>query len=170
MLSRVTQSSALVRVQSWTRRGLIIPQAAAEVLGTEWPLLAGTVAYGRADVICISPNDWLIVAGSGLAEDALAGCLAEALQDSSFRATTLSAALARIRLEGGEARALLSKACALDTQGADLRPGRAPRTLVAGLPVIVHCLTESSFELIVAGSYVDYVMRYLRDAAGELIT
>jgi sarcosine oxidase subunit gamma len=159
--------SPLVRVQSWARRDLTIPPEAANALRTEWPLQAGAVARGRADVICIGPTDWLVVAGSELPEHELLQTLAAAFHGSSFCATPLSSALARIRIEGAHARALLSKACALDTQSADLAPGRAPRTLVAGLPVIIHCLAESNFECIVPLSYADYLMAWLGDAAAE---
>jgi sarcosine oxidase subunit gamma len=86
---------------------------------------------------------------------------------SPFRVTDLSAAFARIRIGGAYARALLSKACALDVHSGELRPGRAPRTLVAGLPVIVRCVTDSGFECIVALSYSHYLMSWLTDAAQE---
>ena len=167
MLDRVTKSNSLVRVQSWERRGLTIPQAAADVVRIDWPLQAGAVASGRADVICVGPTDWLVVAGSDLPEDELLETLAAAFHGSSFRATALTCALARIRIGGDHARALLSKACALDAQSADLMPGRAPRTLVAGLPVIIRCLERSSFECIVPLSYADYLMAWLADAAAE---
>jgi heterotetrameric sarcosine oxidase gamma subunit len=86
---------------------------------------------------------------------------------SSCRATDLSAALARIRITGDPARALLSKACALDVHSDELRPGRAPRTLVAGLPTVVRCVADSAFECIVAQSYSRYLLAWLTDAAQE---
>jgi sarcosine oxidase, subunit gamma len=167
MLSRATERSTLVRVQSWARRERVVPREAANALRIEWPLQAGEVASGRAEVICINPTDWLVVAGIEFPEEELLQILAAAFLGTAFRATALSFSLARIRIEGDHARALLSKACALDTQSADLTPDRAPRTLVAGLPAIIRCLEGTKFECIVPLSYADYLMAWLGDAAAE---
>lgn len=168
MLSRATEHTALVRVQSWARRERVVPREAANALRLEWPLQAGEVAGGRAEVICISPTDWLVVAGNEFPEEELLQALEAAFHDTPFRATALSSSLARIRIEGDQARALLSKACALDIESADLIPGRAPRTLVAGLPAIIRCLEGPRFECIVPLSYADYLLAWLSDAAAEL--
>ena len=167
MLSRVTEHTALIRVQSWTRSDRAIPREAANALRIDWPLQAGEVASGRAEVICINPTDWLVVAGIELPEEELLQILAAAFHGTPFRATALSSSLARVRIEGNHARALLSKACALDTQSADLTPSRAPRTLVAGLPAIIRCLHGPKFECIVPLSYADYLVAWLNDAAAE---
>ena len=165
MLSRNTQSSALIRVQSWERHGGIAPEVVAELLQLRWPMGTGVVATGRVDVICINPADWLIVAR----EDGSAGELVAALQrgfhGSSFRATDLSHALGRVRIAGDGARLLLSRVSALDVRSSsELIPGCAPSTLVAGLPAVVRCLSPTSFELIVSSSYVEFLMAWLRDA------
>jgi sarcosine oxidase, subunit gamma len=167
MLSRATEHSTLVRVQSWARRERVVPREAANALRIEWPLQAGEVASGRADVICINPTNWLVV-GIEFPEEELLQVLDAAFHGTPFRATALSSSLARIRIEGDHARALLSKACALDTQSADLTPGRAPRTLVAGLPAIIRCLDGLRFECMVPLSYADYLVAWLSDAAAEL--
>jgi len=165
MLSRVTQCSALIRVQSWERHGAIVPDIVAELLQLRWPLGTGAVATGQVDVICINPADWLIVAREDVSAGDLLAALQRGFHGSSFRATDLSHALGRVRIAGDDARLLLSKVSALDVRSSsELIPGRAPRTLVAGLPTVVRCLSLMSFELIVPLSYVEYLMAWLQDA------
>ncbi len=161
MLELMTDAATLIRVQSWDRaRG--VPR----FFEIDCPAKVGSVASGaRGAVICTAPTDWLIVAAL---DSGLARALDEQIRGTpSFRVTDLSAALARIRIAGAYARALLSKACALDAHYDELRPGRAPRTLVAGLPVILRCVADSDFECIVALSYSHYLVSWLTDAAQE---
>jgi sarcosine oxidase subunit gamma len=168
MLSRLTDRPTLVRVQSWDPHGSA-PEGAARLLELAWPLQVGAVASGRAEVICMGPTEWLVLSDSNVFREApLLPALEEQLRGSSFRATELSSALARIRIEGSTARTLLSKACALDVHSDALAPGRAPRTLVAGLPVIIRSLGGTSFECLVSLSYADYLQKWLADAALEL--
>ncbi len=169
MLSRLTDSATMIRVQSWERQ-CAAPERAAQLLGVTWPLQAGAVASGRADVICVGPTEWLVLSSSEVSLDVpLMAALEEQLQGGSFRATDLSAAYARIRIEGPDAHSLLSKACALDVYSDALQSGRAPRTLVAGLPAVIRCLGPSTFECLVSLSYADYLQAWLSDAALEFV-
>src|SRR5438445_10873751 len=152
MLSRLPSSAPLIRVQSWLR-GASAPEPVTRLLELDWPLRAGEVARGAVEVICIGPADWLVVTAADVGPDRLLQALEEALQGSSFRVTDFSSALARVRIDGAHGRALLSKACALDVYSESLAPGRAPRTLIAGLPVVIHCLDSAVFECIASMSY-----------------
>jgi heterotetrameric sarcosine oxidase gamma subunit len=165
MLSRITEPTALIRLQSWGTP-TAAPEPLERLLEVDWPFNAGSAVTGRAHVICIAPDDWLIHSESAVSGPALFEAVVEALRGSSFRATDLSCALARIRIDGHQALQLLSKACALDVKS-DLVPGRAPRTLVAGLAVVVQCVETSTFECIVPLSYCDYLMAWMKDAAAE---
>jgi sarcosine oxidase subunit gamma len=167
MLSQLPLSDPLIRVQSWAR-GASAPESAERLLGLDWPFKAGDVVRDdRVDVICIGPTDWLVVAASAAGSDRLLHALEEAFRGSFFRATDFSAALARIRIGGAHGRALLSKACALDVYSGNLAPGRAPRTLIAGLPVVIRCLESDVFECLTPLSYADYLMTWLTDANAE---
>jgi sarcosine oxidase gamma subunit len=55
----------------------------------------------------------------------------------------------------------------LDVYSEHLAPGRAPRTLIAGLPVVIRCLDAAVFECIAPLSYADYLLSWLTDAAAE---
>lgn len=165
MLSRVTPFSPVIRVQSWERHGAIAPEVVAELLQLRWPMETGAVATGRLDVICVNPSDWLIVAREDVSAGEWMAALQRGFHGSAFRATDLSHALGRVRIAGDDARLLLSKVSALDVRSSsELIPGRAPRTLVAGLPTIVRCLNLTSFELIVSLSYIEFLLAWLQDA------
>jgi sarcosine oxidase subunit gamma len=163
MRSRVLDRCAVVRVQTWDSQA-VAPSLVESSLGVEWPLVAGAVASGRADVICIGPTDWLVMTaepGAG----ALLKLLAESFAGSSFRATDVSSALTRVEVDGPEARDVLAKACALDLHHSCFGPGRSARTRFAGMPVIVRCVRSTAFECVVATSYWEYLVSWLRDAA-----
>ena len=169
MLSRLPPSAPLIRVQNWVQ-GASAPEPVTRLLELDWPRRAGEVcAGGDVDVICIGPTDWLVVSAADVDADRLLPALEGAFQGSSFRATDFSSALVRIRIDGAHGRALLSKACALDVYSEHLAPGRAPRTLIAGLPVVIRSLDSAVFECIAPLSYADYLLAWLTDAAAEYI-
>jgi sarcosine oxidase subunit gamma len=90
-----------------------------------------------------------------------------AFRGSAFRATDVSQALTRIQISGVEVRDLLAKGCSLDLHPPLFPAGRAARTRLAGMPVIVCCTGTSAFELIVARSYTEYLLSWLADAELE---
>src|ERR1700722_14583830 len=99
----------IIRVQSWDIRTAVPPQA-EELLGLQWPTTTGTEARGRADVLCIGPTDWLVLMPNSTVAPVLQA-LSDAFAESSYRSTESSSALARVQVEGTNARALLAKGC-----------------------------------------------------------
>jgi sarcosine oxidase subunit gamma len=156
---------SVIRVQSWDSEALA-PVAVNVVLGADWPHKAGTVVTGSAEVICVGPTDWLLLAGDPDATSWLERIDA-AFQGSTFRATDVSQALTRLQISGPEVRDLLAKGCSLDLHPPLFPPGCAARTRFAGMPVIVCCTGTSAFELIVTRSYTDYLLSWLADAELE---
>src|SRR5689334_13264032 len=106
MLEKVLDPCTLIRVQSW-KADEAAPVRVAQVLGVAWPSSTGTVASGQADVVCIGPTDWLVIAAEADPAPLLAR-LSEAFAPSAFRATNVSSALSRILIQGPHARALLA--------------------------------------------------------------
>jgi len=156
---------SILRVQTWDENAALAA-GVEEGLGIAWPRHTGAVASGRADVLCIAPTDWLVMASNPDAASLLQG-IEGALKGSAYRAATLSQALARIQIEGSQARSLLAKGCALDLHPHYFAAGRSARTRFAGLPVIVRCTQSSTFVCIVTASYRDYLLAWLNDAALE---
>ena len=168
MLSELLEPCSVIRVQSWDSEALA-PAAVNAVLGAAWPHKTGTVVTGRAEVICVGPTDWLLLANDTEATSWLERIDA-AFQGSTFRATDVSQALTRIQINGPEVRDLLAKGCSLDLHPSVFPPERAVRTRFAGMPVIVRCTGTSAFELIVTRSYTDYLLSWLADAELEFET
>ena len=162
MLKGVLGPGSIIRVQTWDSEARP-PQAVIQVLGGAWPQKTGTVAGGGIDTICVGPTDWLVLAADPDPAPLLRR-LDVHFEGSAFRATNLSRALIRVKIEGREARDLLAKGCALDLHPQCCPPGQASRTRFADVPVIVRCMRPSTFECIVALSYADYFLSWLEDA------
>ena len=165
MRSRALNASSIVRVQTWDPSAKA-PSKVEQALGVAWPQETGAVASGWADIVCLGPTDWLVVA-SEPEPIALLHRLEEAFEAGAFRTTNVSHALTRIEIDGTEARTLLAKGCSLDLHPARFAPGRCARTRFAGMPVIVRCIREIAFECIVTRSYTDYLLCWLTDASVE---
>jgi sarcosine oxidase, subunit gamma len=165
MLKRVFAPRGIIRIQTWDSEA-IAPAAIEDLLGVAWPQNTGIVAAGRVEIICVGPSEWLVIAAD---PDPISWLqrLDVACKDSSFRVTNVSQALARIEIEGPEARNLLAKGCALDLRPSRFAPGRSARTRFAGMPVIVQCRGVSKFECIVTRSYADYLLSWFADATLE---
>lgn len=164
MLSRLLDACSIVRVQTWDPSAKA-PSKVEQALGVAWPQKTGAVASGRADIVCLGPTDWLVIATDSAA--ALLHRLDEGFAASVFRATNVSDALSRVEIRGPAARTLLAKGCSLDLHPARFAPGHSARTRFAGMPVIVRCFSELAFECIVTRSYADYLLCWLTDASVE---
>lgn len=168
MHKRVVPSSSIIRVQTWGSKP-VAPAAMAQALGLSWPIGVGPVASGRADVICLSPADWLVIAVDPAATPWLPR-LESVLVGTTFRATDVSQSHVRIEIGGTEVRDLLAKGCALDLHPPLFPAGTATRTRFAGVAVVVRCTGDSTFELILTQSYADFLMAWLADAELEFKT
>jgi sarcosine oxidase, subunit gamma len=168
MLSRVLDSYAIFRLQTWDPQA-IAPSKIEQMLGVAWPRQVGAVASGgRADILCTGPTDWLAISTTCEAT-ALALQLPEACEGCTYRATNVSQALACIEIQGPSVRELLLKGCALDLHPSHFPPGRCARTRFAALPVLIHCTQPATFRCIVTSSCRDYLLSWLTDAAEELL-
>jgi sarcosine oxidase subunit gamma len=165
MLKRVLDPCGIIRVQTWGSQSAA-PSTVEQTLGVAWPQQIGAIASGRADILCTGPTDWLVVVIESDVS-ALLKRLDVAFDGSSFRATNVSQALARVEIDGRDARKLLSKGCALDLHPHCFPPGLCARTRFAGMPVIIRCTRYWTFECIVSLSYTDYFLSWLNDAALE---
>jgi sarcosine oxidase subunit gamma len=165
MASQLLDHGACIRVQSWfvTKSP---PESIGIALDTPWPVATGQVSSGRVEVIAVGPSEWLFLAPAS-DEEALFKLLSDRFVASRFVATNLSSGFTRIRLTGEHVRELLSKACSIDVHPDVLLKGMAPRTRFAGMPVIVRCVEDSTFELIVTLGYRDHLLSWLADAEIE---
>ncbi len=122
---------------------------------------------GQVSVLTYSPVEWLVVSdrlpGPELRENLL-----RHVDGDGMAVVDLSSALKAIRVEGADARAVLSKGCGLDLHPRSFPPGRCTRTRLAQLPVILDCNSPTPrFDLYVGRSYLTWLHAWLNDAASE---
>ena len=165
MVKPLPDLCSVIRIQTWDSQA-VVPLPVERALSITWPMETGTVASGRADVICTGPTDWLVMTADPDAAPLLQR-LDESFGGSAFRATDFTQALALVEITGPDARVLLAKGCALDLHPSRFAPGCAARSRFADMPVIVRCIRESTFHCIVESSYKDYLILWLADAAAE---
>lgn len=165
MPKRVLGLCTIINIQSWDTKALLSPPV-EDLLGIVWPKEVGSVSQGCADVICVGPTNWLLFTAD-LDPTSWLQRLEIALQESSFRATDVSKAMARIQIDTPHARDLLAKGCSLDLHPTRFPPGCAARVRLGGMPVIIRCTDASTFECMVTLSYTDYLVCWLEDAALE---
>jgi sarcosine oxidase, subunit gamma len=163
MLSRLLGPASIVRVQSWDCMASP-PPALDQILGTPWPRDVGAVASALADALCVGPTQWLVIGGDAGEREPGQG-LRKALMGSSFRATDVSQALARIEIEGAGAREALLEGCSLDLHPDRFPMGRCATTRFASVPLVLRRRAPWTFEAIVAVSYREYLLTWIADAA-----
>ncbi len=158
---------AVIRVQTWDV-GAPVPIGLEDFLGVSWPLETGDVAAGRASrtAMCVAPGDWLVL-GQERERTAAVTELHTALAASSYRATDVSQLLLRMQVGGDAACAVLAKGCSLDLDTRAFGVGRATRTRLAGIPVVVWRVGNDAFECLLTRSYGEYFQAWLDDAALE---
>jgi sarcosine oxidase subunit gamma len=165
MASQLLGRCALIQVQSW-HVPTDAPEGIKDLLGTAWPRATGTAVSGPVKVIALGPAEWLVLAPLKDTES-LVKLLCDDFIGSRLVVTNVSSGLSRIRLTGERARELISKACSIDVHPDALKPGMAPRTRFAGMPVVVHCLDDRAFDLIVTMSFRYHLLSWLADAELE---
>ena len=161
-LSTVRHRAAL-RLRSW-----LPAQRSAEpivLVGRQLPRRVGDTVRGPTRVLCLAPDEWLILSDQPTAE--LQSGLRPELLHHGLALADWSDGLIGLAADGTAARTLLSKACGLDLDLHAFPPGRCARTRFAQLPVVLDCVDDCRFELFVARSYFSYLHDWLIDAATE---
>ena len=84
--------------------------------------------------------------------------------------TPLSHSRTRIYLDGAPARDVLAKAILLDFHDSAFTPGMFAQTGLHHTPVLVHCISETRFELYAMRTFAMSVWEWLTDAGLEFST
>ena len=149
---------AVIRLQSW-----------AATLGAERtqrpPALVPPGLANHVRILNLSPHEWLAVSES-VDGETLHQHLWPYLAERDIAAVDLSSAIKVLVLEGMRAREVLTLACGLDFDPRTFPAGRACRTRVAQLSVVINCVDPSSrFDLYVDRSYTTYLRAWLQDSS-----
>jgi sarcosine oxidase subunit gamma len=158
----------ILRLQSW------LPQRAREkpilLAGQEMPLQVGATLSGPTRVLCVGPQEWLLVSQE---RDAASMCerLEGDLARQGLMLADLTDGLTTFEVRGPAARELLTKGCGLDLHPRRFPVGRCARTRFAQILLTVACVDEPQrFELYVGRSYAHYLHTWIIDAATEFVT
>jgi sarcosine oxidase subunit gamma len=139
---------------------------AEAVLGQLLPTEANTFTEDEQRVYWLGPDEWLV-----LAQAAETGALREELEQSleSVHAAVndQSGGQIAIRISGGDVRELLAKGCTLDFHPGAFRPGMCAQSGLAKASVLIGCLDDDRFEIVVRRSFSDYLLRWMNHAADE---
>lgn len=145
----------------------------ATSLGAAIPTAPNTTAAatdGRAHVLWLGPDEWLIVGAEGAPSEA-ASTLESTIREAAAASfvTTVDVSANRIGLEvsGADARRLLAFGCALDLDPRHFGPGSCAQTMVARAGVILWAIGAEpapDFRLLVRPSFASYLEAWLGDA------
>jgi sarcosine oxidase, subunit gamma len=120
---------------------------------------------GQVRILSLGPDERLIVSDVIDARQ-LAGRLARHLAGCDVAVVDLSCALKTVRIEGSAAPDVLAKGCGLDLDPCSFPVGRATRTRLAQLSVIVECVDRApTYDLYWGRSFATYFESWLNDAA-----
>ena len=142
--------------------------AAAEVLGSPLPAVAGTWApHAHGWTVWLGPNEWLVV-GAASAPEVLEERLRAAVVPHGGSAVDVSAQRTVLRLRGAHARDLLAGGCSLDLHPRAFPRGACAQTTLARSGVVLLSLgAGDDFALLVRSSFARYLADWLLDAALE---
>ena len=136
------------------------PAKAISPIAGKLPTKVGTAlqAEGRTLMRTGEIQFWII----GPENDAIATKL-----DGVAILTSLSHSRTRIFIDGAPARDVLAKGIPLDFHPAVFKPGMFAMTGVHHTPVLVHCVSDSRFEIYALRTFALSVYDWLTDAALE---
>lgn len=157
--------------------------AVRAILGQELPTAPNTVTTGAHRALWLGPDEWLILAGRGRADDQpkdqakdqandragnLAGELSAVLDGQHAAVNDLSGGQVLLRLRGPSVRELLSAGCTLDFHPRAFRPGSCAQSGLAKANVLICAVDESpTFDLVVRRSFAEYLLHWITALAGE---
>jgi sarcosine oxidase subunit gamma len=140
--------------------------AARRALPVPVPVEPNTVAEaspGRADVLWLGPDEWLVVSPAEMGPS-IAGELRAALAGTHHSIVDVSANRAVVDLVGSGSLDLLSQGCPLDLHPRRWRPGMCAGTLIGRAQAVLQ-QRKSSTRLFVRPSFGDYLVDWLIEAA-----
>jgi heterotetrameric sarcosine oxidase gamma subunit len=165
--ARVTLSEvrpgSILQIAAWPETLTTVQGVIAVFLGAQVPKSGRGLAGADAAIATVAPGRYLI---AGYASD-LVSRFEAALAASDGAVTDLSHGQAILRLEGEAAADVLARCVALDLDPAVFPAGRVARTAIHHIDVLIHRLTETSFDLWVFRSFAESLAEWILDAGLE---
>lgn len=139
---------------------------AEAVLGQSLPLEPNSFTEDEQRIYWLGPDEWLVLAPAA-ETDPLCAELEASLDGAHAAINIQSGGQVAIQLTGNDVRRVFAKGCTLDFHPKVFRAGMCAQSGLAKANVIVGCLDEDRFEVVVRRSFSDYLLRWLLHAGSE---
>jgi methylglutamate dehydrogenase subunit D len=153
---------SLVQVAGWHDSAAAIEQDIAQVCGiAPLPEVGGVAVAGAISLIRVGPGRiWLIdEVGEVFAR------MAAAIDPTQGCVTPLGEGRRRFRLSGERVPDMLKSLVALDLAAPSLAPGRAALTMMHRVPVLLHRVASTTFDLYVPTTFSVSLEEWISEAA-----
>jgi heterotetrameric sarcosine oxidase gamma subunit len=153
---------SLVQIAGWHDSTAGIEQDIARVCGISPPAEVGnTVVAGAISLIRVGPGRIWLVDEIGEAAARMAG----AIDHAQGCVTPLGEGRRRFRLSGKRVPEVLKSLVALDLASPSLAPGRAALTMMHRVPVLLHRIAGTTFDLYVPTTFSKSLEEWISAAA-----
>ena len=139
---------------------------AAAVLGQSLPTEPNTFAADEQRIYWLGPDEWLVLAPTA-ETDPLCAELEASLADVHAAVNNQSGGQIALELTGNDVRSVFARGCTLDFHPKVFGVGKCAQSGLAKANVIIGCLDEDRFEVVVRRSFADYLLRWLLHAGSE---
>jgi len=153
---------SLVQGAGWHDSTAAIEQDIARLCGIPPPADVGGVAVaGAISLIRVGPGRIWLVDEVGDVSARMAG----AIDDAQGCVTPLGEGRRRFRLSGDRVPDLLRSLVALDLASPSCAPGRAALTMMHRVPVVLHRIASTTFDLYVPTTFSTSLEEWISEAA-----
>ncbi|MEM9205571.1 MAG: sarcosine oxidase subunit gamma family protein [Pseudomonadota bacterium] len=144
--------------------------AASKALGFDLPTKARTSA-GTKGIACLwfSVDQWIVVLPRHQLPSVLEK-LSPSLADTFSSIVDVSDMRSVLRVSGSGAQSVLMKSTSVDVFDGAFAPGHVRRVSFGEIAAAVHVIDETSFDLYVFRSYVEYALDWISEAAAAEAT
>lgn len=157
--------ASILQVHAWPDAHDTVEAVVTQVLGVTSPPKSGRAVWFNGGSVCnIGAGRFLLLTSS----DEIAQDFRTAFASDHGAITDLSHARTVLRLEGEAATELLSRCVALDFDPAVFPADRVAQTAIHHVDVLVHRLTETSFDIWALRSFAHSLAEWMLDAGAEL--
>lgn len=166
---RVREVPHLTQLTLRAKPGSAAARAVEACLGVPLPGPVRAELSGDVEVLWMGPDEWLLVAPDGRADD-LRARLRSAVGDEFATVTDVSAQRTTLALSGPLVRPVLAQGCAVDLDPRVTPAGSCPTTLLAQAPVTLVVRDDApapDVRLLVRASFAAYLAAWLVDACTE---
>jgi sarcosine oxidase subunit gamma len=141
--------------------------AAEKALGQALPVEPNTLSNTEHCICWLGPDEWLIMTDA-MAVTSLLGSLRKLLDGQHVAINDLSSGQVALRLDGADARSVLTKGCTLDFHHDEFSPGDCAQSGLAKANALFACVSDAnSVDVVVRRSFLAYVLKWFETAGSE---